>query len=521
MNKSSVVPLGAPSPTVASHDAERHSYGQIVKSSTLIGGSTAIGICFGIIRTKVLAMLLGPGGIGLMGVYNSIIDTATVISGMGIRSSGVRQIAHSVGSGDSSKVAKTVTALRRITILLGILGAAATALLSKFICQLTFGNSQHVIAVAIVSSAIFFGAISWGLSALIQGMRRIGDLARSSVYGALFSTLVSIPIIYVFRERGIVPCVIVVAAMSALATWWFARKVQVDRITMTMADTWMEARGLFALGLIFMTSAVLTTAVAFLTRVIIVRRLGIDAAGFYQAAWTLSAIYVGFILQAMGADYFPRLSAVAKQPADCNRLINQQAEVGLLLAVPGVLATLTFAQLVIHAFYSTKFAPAAELLQWLILGMMLRVVCWPMGFLLPARSERKIFFWTQIIMNVTQFGLIWLGVKLWGLAGIGMGFSAGETFSCCMIYLVVRRMTGFSVSVSNIRHTMVAAPAICLAFVMSRFVPGTTAIVLGCCLTIAVGGYCLMSMLTALGPEKVHQYVERLRNMFIIPFKPK
>ena len=521
MNTSSIALFEAPKPVAADQQAERHSYGQIVKASALIGGSTAIGIVIGIIRTKVLAMLLGPGGIGLIGIFNSIIDTATVISGMGIRSSGVRQIAHSVGSGDRFKVAKTVTALRRTVMLLGVIGTAVTALLSRPICQLTFGNTDHVIAVAIVSSAIFFGAISWGLSAVIQGMRRIGDLAKSSVYGALFSTIVSIPIIYVLRERGIVPCVIVVAAITALVCWWFARKVQVNRIAMTLADTWMEARDLLALGLIFMTSAVLTTAVAFLTRVIIVRHLGIDAAGFYQAAWTLSAIYVGFILQAMGADYFPRLSAVAKQPGECNRLINQQAEVGLLLAVPGVLATLTFSQLVIHVFYSAKFAPATELLRWLILGMMLRVVCWPMGFLLPARSERKSFFWTQIIINATEFGLIWLGLKLWGLAGIGMGFSAGEAFGFCLIYLVVRRMTGFSVSVSNIRHTMVATPAICLAFVMSHFVSGITGIVLGGCLTMAVGGYCLKSMLAALGPEKVNQYIERLRNMFIFLFKPK
>ena len=523
MNRSIVAPVIAPTdppkPTVAAQGSEKHSYGQIVKSSALIGGSSIINICFGIIRTKVMASLLGPGGVGLMGVYNSIIETATLISGMGIRSSGVRQIASAAGSNDGFKVAQTVIALRRVVMLLGVLGAGVTAFLSKPICELTFGNCDHVIAVAVASSAIFFGAISWGLSAVIQGMRRIGDLAKSNVFAALISTLISVPLIYTFREKGIVPCVIAVAATSALTCWWFARRIQVDRISMTVSETWVEARGLLALGLIFMTSAVLTTGVAFLTRVIVVRSLGIDAAGFYQAAWTLSGIYVSMILQAMGADYFPRLSAVAKQPIECNRLINQQAEVGLLLAVPGVLATLTFAQLVIHVFYSSKFAPAAQLLQWLVLGMVLRVVCWPMGFLLPARSERKLFFWTQIISNTMQFAMIWVGVKWGGLAGIGMGFSAGELFSCCLIYFVVKRMVGFTISPSNIRHLMVAVPAIALAFVMSYFISGITAIVLGCCLTVLVGGYCFKSMLNALGPEKVQQYVARLRKLFIIPFK--
>jgi PST family polysaccharide transporter len=193
-----------------------------------------------------LAILLGPGGIGLMGVYNSIIDTATVISGMGIRSSGVRQIAHSEGSGDKFKVARTVTALRRITLVLGLLGTAVVALSSKIICQLTFGSAEHVIPVTIVSTAIIFGAVSWGLAAVIQGMRRISDLAKTNLYGALLGTFASIPTVYLLRERGIVPCVIIVAALSSLVCWWFARKVEVERIDMTLAETWTEVRGLLA-----------------------------------------------------------------------------------------------------------------------------------------------------------------------------------------------------------------------------------------------------------------------------------
>ena len=95
----------------------------------------------------------------------------------------------------------------------------------------------------------------------------------------------------------------------------------------------------------------MTMGVAYLVRIIVLRRFGEDAAGFYQAAWTLGGLYVGFILQAMGADFYPRLTVVANNPCECNRLVNEQAEVGLLIAGPGVLGTLTFASLVIQVFY--------------------------------------------------------------------------------------------------------------------------------------------------------------------------
>src|SRR4051812_13416014 len=79
---------------------ERSTYGEILKSTALIGGSTVVGIFFGIIRTKAMALLLGPAGVGLMGLYASIIDVAQSLAGMGVQSSGVRQIAEASGSGE-------------------------------------------------------------------------------------------------------------------------------------------------------------------------------------------------------------------------------------------------------------------------------------------------------------------------------------------------------------------------------------------------------------------------------------
>ena len=44
-----------------------------------------------------MALLLGPAGFGLMGLYTSILALTQAIAGMGINQSGVRQIAEAVG----------------------------------------------------------------------------------------------------------------------------------------------------------------------------------------------------------------------------------------------------------------------------------------------------------------------------------------------------------------------------------------------------------------------------------------
>ena len=111
-----------------------------------------------------------------------------------------------------------------------------------------------------------------------------------------------------------------------------------------------EAAALLKLGFAFMSSGLMTMGVAYAVRIFVLRKVGFEATGLYQSAWTLGGLYVGFILQAMGADFYPRLTASANDNTACNRMVNEQTRVGLLLAVPGVIATLTFAPVVMPCF---------------------------------------------------------------------------------------------------------------------------------------------------------------------------
>ena len=212
---------------------EKNSYGQIVKSSALIGGSSALNIVIGIIRTKAMAILLGPAGLGLTGLYTSIADITQGVAGMGINSSGVRQIAEAVGSGDTGRIARTSAVLRRTSTLLGVLGAVCLLLFSRQISTLTFGSSAHASAVCILSMAVFFRSVSAGQGALLQGMRRISDLAKMGIWGAFCGTLSIIAFVYVLGENGIVPSLVSVAAMTILTSWWYSRKIRVPRVPVT------------------------------------------------------------------------------------------------------------------------------------------------------------------------------------------------------------------------------------------------------------------------------------------------
>src|SRR5277367_1235027 len=335
-----IAPSQEPVPPVAeTASTEKHTYGQILKSSAIVGGSSVVNVAVRIVRTKAMAVLLGPAGFGLFGLYGSIVSLTQSIAGMGVNSSGVRQIAEAVGSGDTERIALTTAVLRRTSIFLGALGAGLLVLFSRPVSKLTFGNDQHVAAVCLLSIAVFLQLISDGQGALIQGRRRIADLAKMSVYGAVFGAVIGIPLVYFFRENGVVPSLIGVAGMAILTSWWYSRKLRVQAPSITFSQVRQEAALLLKLGFALMSGSLMAMGVSYAVRIMILRKVGIAGTGLYQSAWTLGGLYVGCILQAMAADFYPRVTAAANDNTRCNRLVNEQALVGLLLAGPGAIGT--------------------------------------------------------------------------------------------------------------------------------------------------------------------------------------
>jgi PST family polysaccharide transporter len=475
----------------------------------MIGGSSIVNIGFAIIRNKAMALLLGPSGVGLMGLYGSIIDLTQTLAGLGIPASGVRQIAEATATQDEDRIARTTLMLRRVSIVLGLLGAALLGLLALPVARFTFGDDTHVVAVVLLGVAVGLQVVSAGLMALVQGMRRISHLAQITMLGAFFSTAIAIPMIYFFGEAGIVPAFIAMALASVLTSWWYARQIRIKPVAMSTREVGQEATALLKLGVVFMASAFLTTGAAYAIRLIVLRHEGFEAAGLYQAAWALGGLYAGFILQAMGTDFYPRLTAVANDNQECNRLVNEQAQISILLAGPGLLATLTVAPLVMTVFYSREFVPAVDLLRWICMGMMLRIVAWPMGFIVLAKGDRKVFFWTEVAATAVHVGLAWLLVPQVGLTGAGIAFFGLYVWHSSLIYVIVRRISGFRWSAENLRLGLIFLPAAAIAFAALMLLPFWPATVIGVALTAATGLYSLRLLLKLMPTESLPGFVRR------------
>jgi len=491
----------------------RGSYSVIMKSSALIGGSEVVRILIGMVQVKFLAIFLGPLGVGLAGTYSSLIGLVQRFAGLGISGSGVREVAKAVGTDDREKIGRTALTLRRICWFTGVVGSLLVVFLAQPLSRITFGTTEYAWALVLLAWIILMRNIQSAQMAYLQGLRRIGDLVRLKIIGAVGGATIGVGFYAWLRLDGIVPALLTMAMFNLAASWWFARKVPPPQVIMTWRESFRSSRGLLRLGIAFMWTGLLSAAVAYFTRLMIAQELDLHAVGIFQSSFRLSAMFVGFILQAMGTDYFPRLVGVSSDNEKLNKMVNEQTEIGLLLAIPGLLATLAFAPWVIRIFYTAEFAQAAELLKWFVLGCLGRVISWPMGFVMLAKGKSLWFSGTQTFFSIVHLVMIWLGIVYYGIIGVSIVFFLLYIIATIVVMLVARHLSGFTWN-SDVRKLLITMLSVAGGlFLVSQFMQEIYATIIGTITTFIVGIYCLRELTKRLGSE--HRICRMVRH---VPF---
>lgn len=421
------------------------SYRQILRSSSIIGGASVINIVLGIARMKAAAIFIGPAGVGLIGILNNLTGVATTVAAMGVGNVGVRQIAEAVGKNDETAIAHARRALFWATLFLAVLGAGIFWLLRGVLADKVLHDPSMSNDVGWLALAVGLAIVSVTQSALLNGLRRIGDLSRVSVYSGLLSTIFGVMALSLWGMNGLIAYILITPIASFLLGHWYVSKLpKVAEVSVSISELREQWRTLARLGFAFMLSGLALMLGQLLVRSLIQKELGLDALGHFQAAWAISMTYIGFVLGAMGADYYPRLTAAISDHAAVNRMVNEQTEVALLLAGPVFIAMMALAPWVISLLYSEEFQPASDVLHWQILGDLLKVASWPLGFIILAAGDGKTFVITETLTISLFVLLTWLTLPWIGLEASGVSFLGMYLGYLPVVYLLAKRRTRFS-----------------------------------------------------------------------------
>jgi PST family polysaccharide transporter len=195
--------------------------------------------------------------------------------------------------------------------------------------------------------------------------------------------------------------------------------------------------------------------------------------------------------------------------------VNEQTRVGLLLAGPGVIATITYASFIMAMLYSHKFAAAVDILRWICLGTTLQVVTWPMGFIIVAKGKQGLFFGAELAWTIVAVTLAWICVKYFGVNGAGIAFFGSYVFHLLLIYPIARRLSGFRWSTDNKETGLVFLPLIGLVFYGFYALPTSVAVVMGTLAALASGIFSIRALSALVAGDRSVQIPGPIRSLLV------
>lgn len=472
----------------------------LLRAMTITGSTQAANVVLSVARMKVLALLLGPAGVGVLSIYNNLQTTASTLAGLGLGGSGVRQIAQA--RGDGKELGRVRRVLLVANLLQGALAVVVIWLLREPIATWLFGEPGYGMETGLIGIAAFLTLVSVSQTTLLRGMRRIGDLGRVTVLGALAGTIGGIAAVWMLGMDGLVLFVLLQPLTAVLVAAFYTRKLPRSEHARTpMAEVWRIWTPMVRLGAVFMAGSLATALTLLLVRGRIAGDLGLGAAGQFAAAWGITMTYVGFLLKAMGMDYYPRLAEIIHDRTAATRLMNEQMQIGLAIGGPVLLLLIGLAPMAIAILYSAEFGEAVTLLQWQTAGNVFKLACWPIGFAFAAAARSKVFFLTQLNFNVIFLALIWLGLPMVGLEIAGTAFLAAYAIHFALLNLLARRLLHFRWEPLSLRLLVVhcGLALILLALSLAYPLAGVIAAAILVVVTGFVGGHILLEKI---GPSR-------------------
>lgn len=424
-------------------EKEKSDYTHVIKYTGLFGGVQGISLLASLIRNKLVAVLLGPGGIGLISIYNTLITLLNNATNLGISFSAVRDVSEISQESTPEALSRYVSVVRSWSILTAVLGTFICISLSSCLSFWTFDNYDYTLSFVLLSPVVGLMAVSGGELAILKGIRKLKEVALISVLSAISTLFISVPLYYFTGMKGIVPSLVLVALAVAVITLRYSFRYFPFRLPESYKKELVSGMSMVKLGVSFIMAGILGSGVEYIVRAYMLRTGSIDMVGLYNAAYAVTVTYAGMIFVAMDTDYFPRLAAVNKDTLRLNKLVNQQIEIAVLLVSPLLVVFLVFLPVILPLLYSSRFLPVIGMAECAVLGMMVKAVALPMAYISLAKGDSVMYLLLELVYDVLFVALVIVGFNQLELTGAGIAVSLTGALHLIVLYFCVRMKYGF------------------------------------------------------------------------------
>lgn len=182
----------------------------------------------------------------------------------------------------------------------------------------------------------------------------------------------------------------------------------------------------------------------------------------------------------MGVDFMPRLMTISEDNQKINSLVNEQMELGVLLSSIAVVGILFFSQIILNILYSSEFLSGANIIRWQILGVGMRVLAFPFGFVIMAKGKSVLYITIQTIFWIGEYLLLLFFANKYGFNGLGVNYFVGYLGYLCMVVISGYFLFSFRTSKLLLRILFISWGIIFISWIITTYLPWNYTWKIGC-----------------------------------------
>lgn len=392
----------------------------LIRTSFLTSIAVLVRIVAAFVLNKVVAIYIGPVGVGVVGQFNNFFGIINTISAGGINAGVVKNIAANRQNPDY--IRKVISTAFRLTLICSVVVSVSMLLFSRPFSQLVFKTEQYRFVMLLIGFCTGFAALNTLLMAFLNGFKEVQKYTGANIVSSLLILVLSILLGVYYKLQGVLVALVIGQSIVFLVT-----------ITFVVKSPWFKAEYFFRyfdvdvikqlsrFSVMAFASAMLQPIALLVIRNYIGNSLGWEQAGYWQGVYSISEVYIMFITTSLGVYYLPRLAEISSA-VDLQKEILSTAKIVLPVITVMAMGIYFFKGQIVLVLFSNKFNAMLPLFKYQLAGDVIKIAGFLITYQMLAKSMVKVYVVTELLFNFIFVALVFVFVKVWGLEGAAIAF---------------------------------------------------------------------------------------------------
>ncbi|MCM0220083.1 O-antigen translocase [Bacteroides fragilis] len=409
----------------------------IVKVFSLTAISTLVKMLTGLVSVKVVATIIGPSGIALLGQLNNFATIVMTMASGGINSGITKYVAEYKDSDD--KVKDLLSTALRITVWCSLAVGLCMILLHRFLSTLIMLSPEYGYVFIIFGFTVFLYALNMMLTSVLNGYKEFKKYVSVNIVGSLLGLLFTLGFILTLGLRGALISAVTFQSVMFFVTLWMIRKL--PWVSWDFFKRHIETdilKKYFRYTVMTLVTAATVPVSQMLLRGYVISEISPIEAGWWEGMNRISNMYLMIITSSFSVYYLPRLSEIQD-----NKELRSEILRSYKVVVPTLLTGFVLVYLlrywVVKILFTADFLPMTSLFIWQLLGDFFKICSWLLAFLMIAKSMTRVFVVTEVVFAIIFVVLGFTFMQWNGVIGVTQAYALNYIFYMSCMVLIFRK----------------------------------------------------------------------------------